>query len=73
MPLPQVSEVVNHAGTILILLILTLGQDLVKQFFGAHFRRRERIILSQERDVIANRTFMTISSVVDQDRAIFSL
>ena len=69
----------NHAGTILVPLIMPLWHDLIKKiisahvrhcFIGARIRRRERIILSQERDVIANHTFITISSVVNQDSAV---
>ena len=69
----------NHAGTSLVPLIMPLRHDLVKKiisayvrrcFIGARIRRRERIILSQERDVIANHEFMTISSVVNQDGAV---
>ena len=62
--------VINRAGTGLVSLIMTLGHALIKQIFSAHIRRRERIILSQERSVIANHAFMTISGVVDQDCAI---
>ena len=57
----------NHAGTTPVPFSMTPGHGLTKQIFSAHSRRRERIILSRERRVIANHTFMTISGVVDQD------
>ena len=69
----------NHVGTILVPLIMTFRHDPDKKVIsarirrcivGARIRRRERIILSQERDVIANHTFMTISGVVYQDSAV---
>ena len=71
MPLSQVREVMNHARTVLVPFIMTLGHDLVKLSFSAHFRRWERITLSQERNIIANHTFMTISGVANQDGTIF--
>ena len=70
MPLSQVGEVMNHAGTIFIPLIMIRGHALIKQIFSAHINRRKCIILSQERNLIANHAFMTISGVVDQDCAI---
>ena len=70
-PFSQVREVMNHARTILVLFIMTFRHDLIKQFLSAHFRRWEGIILSQETNVIANPTFVTISGVVKQDGAIF--
>ena len=59
--------VMNHARTILVQLIMTFRQDLVKQIFSARIRRWERIVVPEERDVIANQAVMTIAARVDQD------
>ena len=79
MSLTQVGEVMNHAGMLFVPLIMTFRHDFNKKIISARFRRcivdacvrrRERIILSQEWDLIANHTFMTMSSVVYQDGAV---
>ena len=62
--------IMNHTGTIFILLIGTLRHDFVKQIIRAHIRRRERIILSQKRNVIANLALVTVPGVVNQNCAV---
>ena len=61
MSLKQVGEVMNHAGVLFVPLIMTFRHVFNKKIisarfrrciFGACFRRRERIILSLERDVV---------------------
>ena len=66
-PLPQVGEVMNHAWTALVQLIMTFRQDLIKQILGAFITHRERIFVPEKRDVVSNHALMTIAARVDQD------
>ena len=79
MSLSQVGQVMNHAGMFLVPLIMTVPHDFNKKIISARIRRRivgvlirrrERITLSEERDVVANHTFMKMPSVVYQDGAV---
>ena len=75
----QVGEVMNHAEMLFPPFIMTFWFYFNKKIISARFkrcivgacvRRRNRIILSQKGDVVANHTFMTTASVVYQSGAV---
>jgi hypothetical protein len=64
-------EVVEYSKTILVLVVKLFGHAFVKQFISADIRRKERIILPHQRNVIANQAFVTDVGMINHDGAVF--